>query len=236
MIEKKHFPQTSLILLLLIILICLSSLQRNFAYASPATIAKVEPDTISAELGQVFTVNITIMDVLNLYGIEANLFWDPKALVAINVDVCVAEPDGILYAPIFLVADNLTQEQGRYLLAATSVAPAPSFNGTGNIVRITFNVSSLANSKLELETELYDYPPPERWPRLSLPIEHTVLDGSFAAIPEFTNLHVLILYLVTVTMCCVLVQRVRKHVSSASINQTRLITVRFKSKRWDRGK
>jgi hypothetical protein len=37
-----------------------------------------------------------------------------------------------------------------------------------------------------LEAQLYDWPPPDRDPRVSLPITHATLDGSFhGAVPEF---------------------------------------------------
>jgi len=154
--------------------------------ASPATVVIVEPNSRSAVVGETFCVNVTVVDVQNLYGLEAILSWDSTVLTLVNTEVQLGQDGGVLNAPIY-IADNSTQGS-RYIVSATSTSPAPSFNGTGNIVRMNFSVVGTGVCKLDLQTQLYDYPPPDRDPRLSLPIAHEDVDGFFqGVIPEFPS-------------------------------------------------
>jgi len=150
--------------------------------ANAETVVKVEPYANFAHVDETFTVNITVVNVQNLYGVEVVLHWNTSILEVVNTDVRLgveSHPNGVLHEPIFIAKNETTQEEGKYLLAGTSTAPAPPFNGSGNIVRITFNVTNAGNSKLDLETKLSDWPPPEREPRISWPIDHTTIDGFF---------------------------------------------------------
>jgi len=173
----------------------------------PETVVRIEPYSSYADMGETFTVNVTVVDVENLYGVEMALYWNSSILEATNVDVRVAKSDGVLYSPIFPTEDTLIQKEGKYLYAATSTNPAPSFNGSGNIVRITFEVIGFGNSTLNLESQLYDYPPPDRWPRISLPIEHLTIDGSFM-VPEFPSNIVLLFFIVATLLAIVLSKRI----------------------------
>jgi len=188
--------QIKSVLFLASILLVPFLIQMAVVEATPETVVKVEPCASSANVGENFTINITVLDVQNLYGLEVNLYWNASILQLVNVDIRLgveSHPDGVLHESFF----NITQEgEGKYVLAATSISPAPSFNGGGNIVRFTFNVTNSGNSKLDLETQLYDYPPPDREPRVSLPIEHTTIDGFFEIIPEFPNIIILLLFMV----------------------------------------
>lgn len=120
------------------------------ANATPEPIVKVEPYASVAQVGETFTINITITDVQNLYGIEVTLNWNASVLqiVGINVRLGVeSHPDGVLHQPISIAKNETRREEGSYFLAATSTYPAPSFSGSGNIVIITFNVTDSGSSK-----------------------------------------------------------------------------------------
>jgi hypothetical protein len=178
------------------------------ASALPDTSVIVEPNESSAIVGDSFSVNVTIVDVQNLYGLEAILSWNSTILALVNVEVQLGQDGGVLNAPIY-VAENSTQGS-RYTVSATSTNPAPSFNGTGNIVRLNFSVIGLGTSELDLQTQLYDYPPSDRDPRLSLPITHADVDGLFqSAIPEFPS-H---LVLVAALMLTLFSAALSKHIS-----------------------
>jgi len=208
--RRTGFTALQIVALLstLVFLMAFSIQRTTFVQASPGTVVRVEPSPSYSDIGETFTINITVVDVQNLYGIEVTLYWNASVLYAVSVDTRLgveSHPDGVLHEPpsIFVAENNVTQKQGKYVLTATSVAPAPSFSGSGNIVRITFNATSFADSELNLETELYDYPPPDREPRISLPIEHTTIDGSFRIIPEFPNLSILLLFM-TISLCVII--------------------------------
>jgi hypothetical protein len=81
------------------------------------------------------------------------------------------------------VDENASKTTGEYHLVATSVGPAPSFNGSGTIATITFTVVGLGRSELNLESELADYPPPGGSSNF---IDHTDTGGSVDAVPAET--------------------------------------------------
>jgi len=154
----------------------------------------VDPNMNSANLGETFTINITVTEVQNLYGIEETLDWNASVLNAVSIDVRIGQTGGALYNSVFIIQNS--SAPGKYSLAATSVNPAPSFNGTGTIATIAFQVTGQGNSMLNLTSKLYDYPPTNREPRVSMPIEHTVVNGLFEqVIPEMPNQPLLALLL-----------------------------------------
>ena len=200
--RNVHFrmPHITQRLLFTLIWLMLFLIGMNVVQASSGTVVKVDPYASYANVGEAFTTNVTIVDVQNLYGVDVTLYWNASVLQVVNVDLRLgveSHPDGVLHESpsspyIFVVEDNVTQDQGMYRLAATSMAPAPSFNGTGNIVRITFNVTSPGNCSLHLETKLWDRPPQGQ---VSLPIAHTTIDGSFNVISEFSHVIILLLFM-----------------------------------------
>lgn len=154
--------------------------------ASPDTTVKVEPHENTAKIGDTFTVNITITDVQNLFGLEITLDWDSSILQVVNVDVRLgveSHPDGVLHEilpeyTIFIVKNETIQEEGTYQLVGTSLdRNTPSFNGSGNIARITFNVANAGSCALNLEAKLASKP---LLGSVSSPITHTTVDGFFS--------------------------------------------------------
>jgi hypothetical protein len=201
--KKAKIPITKAVLLLLLaalvfILVCTSDL-----YALSQTMVKLEPALCSASLGETFMANITVADVQNLYGLEVDVSWNASVLEIARVDVRVGQAGGALYSSVYIVENSTTDSQ--YTLAATSVAPAPPFNGTGTAATITFRVKDHGNSSLSVTSQLYDFPPPDRDPRVSLPIEHTTLGSTFEeTIPEIGSLPLLAFLIVAVVSAAVL--------------------------------
>ena len=182
-------------------------IQMAVVQATPETVVEVEPYMTSANVGEQITINITVVDVQNLYGVEVALYWNSSILETMNINIRLGETDGILYGEPLIVEDST--QKGKYVLAATSQTPAPSFNGSGSIVRITFNVTNRGDSKLDLETQLYDYPSPDREPRVSLPIEHTTIDGFANVIPEIPQIIILPLLIVLTIFAIILSKKIR---------------------------
>ena len=181
---------------LLTVLILVSTMatccSNQTASSQSAIITKVETTSNSVTVGTPFTITITLTNVQNLYGVEVVLRWNPTVLEATSVDTQLgieSYPNGILHESsssptIFIAENNITQNTGEYRLVATSMAPAPPFSGNGNIVKITFNPINEGNSALDLESQLSDYPPTDRDPRISLPIQHTAQDSSVTVTQE----------------------------------------------------
>ncbi len=162
------------------------------------TTVKVNPDVISASLNETFTINITILDVQNLYAIEISLCWNETILELVSVDVRLnindSHPDGVLYGPVYWENEIYSN---KYFLWGTSYSTAHPFYGSGNIVRLTFTVKTPGNCTFDLESKLYDWPPPDRVPRISYPIDHITLDGIFI-IPEFPSFIIIMLLLIVI--------------------------------------
>ncbi len=207
------------LLALTFVLVVAVSIEGAFAQTSLAEV-RVTPSAASPRVGESFTVNITISNVENLYGIDATLSWNTSVLQATNVDIRLgvdSHPDGVLYevsnAQITVVDNTTTQSIGEYHLAAFSNNPAPSFNGSGTIAVVTFNVTSVGRSDLTIQSELADHPLAGE--EESNYIEHTDI-GSYvetAVIPEFPEIAVLVVMVALITCALVIAKKMQKKTS-----------------------
>jgi hypothetical protein len=145
--------------------------------ASTETAVKVEPHENTAKVNDTFTINITIVDIQNLFGLEITLEWDASILRMAHVDARLgveSYPEGVLHEPLY---NQTVLKEGKYQLIATSIGrETPSFNGSGNIARITFYVANPGSCTLNLKAKLASKPLPGK---VALPITHTTIDGYF---------------------------------------------------------
>ena len=190
---------------------------------TPSTTVAVKPSESSPRLGETLTINITVANVQNLYALDVTLQWNSSALRVVSVDLRLgveSHSDGVLHGSrlnyddstlvpgdIFVEESNASQETGEYHLVATSIGSTTnSFNGSGNIAILTFNVTSIGHSELGLTTELADYNPSG-----SSFIEHTDLNGSVnAVIPEFPSAAALMLFFIVATIVVVFSKKLLK--------------------------
>jgi len=216
---------------LILSLLLLSPVCMVFAQTSGTTASVIPPSNVT-RLGQVVTVFITLAGVQNLYGVDVTLQWNTSALQVINVDLRLgveihsdgvlhgnnlADENSVLPGDILVQENDASQELGQYRLAATSVAPAASFSGSGNIAMISFNVTSLGHSQLNLATELADYNPTG-----SSFIDHNDVNGTVdSVIPEFPNAAVFALFLILATLIVIVSKRLltKNGVSAAVLTQ-----------------
>lgn len=203
----KRMQLAMLVLSFASLLLIPFNIQMVIVHAVSETYVMVDPAAVSVNVGEQIAISIKIVDVQNLYGCEVVLYWNSTILEAVSIDVRLGESDGVLHNPIY-IAENSTQE-GKYMLAASSTNPAPSFYGSGNIVKIAFNVINPGESTLDLESQLYDYPPPDRWPPISFPIEHATVDGYVDVILEFLEVIFLPLLAVLSVFAVVLSRKIR---------------------------
>jgi hypothetical protein len=179
--------------------------------AQTGTIVNSVPQTNTPQVGQILTVNLTITNVQNLYALDVTLDWNNSVLEFVSVNLLLgvqAHPGGALYGnqisdtvtagDVYVQQSNASQSMGEYHLVATSVNPADSFNSSGTIAIITFNVTSLGHSGLDLKTELADHP---SLGETSNPINHTDVAGSVdSIIPEFPSIITVVLFLALATV------------------------------------
>lgn len=202
----------SLMLAVIFGLVVLFPIQAASVQAASSTTISSIPSTTTPASGEIFAVNITVSNVQNLYGVDVELSWNASVLQVLNVDLRLgveSHPDGVLHeilpdAEIEIVENDVSAETGTYHIVATSVNPAPSFSGSGNIAVLTFNVTSLGHSGFALETELADYPVSDDPANL---IEHVTNAGAINVIPEFPSLITVALLLALATAAVVFSKR-----------------------------
>lgn len=138
-------------------------------YAIPAEV-RVDPEVIEYGVnatGQQFTISVRILNVTNLYHFGILLIWNTTFLEYVGHSIRVPKssyPDGVLWDPVVLGADEVNIADGIYHIAYSSEDPAPSFNGSGTVFTMTFLVKHhpsepepTATIKLELyEAELFE--------------------------------------------------------------------------------
>jgi hypothetical protein len=197
-------------------LLVLFPIQAVSSQASGSTTVSVVPFSGTPLLGEVFTVNITISNVQNLYGLDVTLRWNASVLQVLSVNSRLgveSHPDGVLHkispnAEIEVAEDSLFQSAGEYHVVATSVNPAPAFSGSGNVAIVTFNVTSLGYSGLDVESELADFPASGEPANL---IEHKDVAGSVTVIPEFPSMIGVASILVLATVAVAFSKKQLKH-------------------------
>ena len=171
-----------------------------------STTVKVEPEVVTVgeegepyPIGEEFTVNITVYDVIGLYGWEFQLYWDNTILNCTD-DVVHVPPEweGDEFALGAGINQTYDTTHGRYHrgLACVSLPPFPVLNGTVPLVTLTFNVTAGGSSTLDLvDTKLADTE--------ASPILHDALDGTANVIPEFPASLILLLTL-TITLIAII--------------------------------
>ena len=206
-------------------LLVICPIQAALAQGSLGTVISVVPTQSNVRLGEILTVNITIGNVENLFGLDVTFNWNSSELhlqsATSNLGV-ESHSNGVLHeasgSPIIVAEDNASQETGQYHLVATSQGTADSFNGSGTIATLTFNVTSTTgHSNLGLTSELADHPLPGE--TTSEFIAHNDVGGSVdsAAIPEFPEVAILMLLAVFVTAALLFS---KKSVKKNAVTQT----------------
>ncbi|HVP27369.1 MAG TPA: cohesin domain-containing protein [Candidatus Bathyarchaeia archaeon] len=183
---------------------------RGTAEAS-GTVLEVVPQAVTKQIGESFNVSIQIVDVQMLYGVQVLLRWDPSILEATAATSHLGvedHPDGVLHNEVFTVTDRINQTSGEYALAAASLAPAGSFNGSGTVAVITFWVEENGSCTLTLD-------PQSTLAGIVKPggtifeIPKTLVNGYFttSAVPEYTSFMILSLFMVATLLTAYLITR-----------------------------
>jgi hypothetical protein len=120
--------------------------------STPTTSIYVDPETYRVRgIDQTFTINITVSEVINLWGWEINLFYNSTYLNCTNVDEGpFLKTAGETFFWIVNLTDNYNATHGyiRAFCALTHVIPGPS--GDGQIANITFKSRATGNATLDL--------------------------------------------------------------------------------------
>jgi len=148
---------SGIVLSTLFINLALVSNINSLSLQQPTSITTVrffpQPQPFAVYLNEEFTVACVLEDVSDLYGLDIRIAWDPSVLTYINHTMTLPKENystpippgpyaGILWrdpGPIILVIRNeANTTAGTYWVAAASLAPAPSFNGSGTVFIMSF--------------------------------------------------------------------------------------------------
>ena len=145
------------------------------AFANQTKIYVSPPSIVNQALTppSTFQINVSIANVVNLYGFEFKLKYDTTILNISKVEI-----QSFLNLPTFFVKNETLEDQGIYWLGVSSLAPASPKSGNGTLVKLTFKVTGIGSCLLDLyNTKLSDPSSPPN------PIPHIVEDGYFSNAP-----------------------------------------------------
>jgi hypothetical protein len=156
--------------LLAILVAVLAFLILSSPPSSPSTALFVEPQTVQGTTGQNFTINITISNVVDLYGWEFKLGWNASLLDWVSVsEGSFLKSGGNTFFTYYL---NTTDEH--LVVDSTLKGQIPGVNGNGTLSSIQFRVRESGTCTLNLyDTQLLN--------SNSTAISHTVQGGHFNA-------------------------------------------------------
>jgi len=154
-------------------------------------VVKVVPETVQPKSGEDFTVQVTVEDVLNLYGLDVQMSWNTQFLAYANHTARIpveVHSDGILHEPVNMLKDEVDTGAGTYWVAYASMAPAQPFDGNGTVFEMTFHAKTNGTCVLEIFSSILadDF---------GNPIAHNVENGTIEIVSvhdlAITNISVL---------------------------------------------
>ncbi len=187
-------------IMLTLFLIAIFPLMSNIhPVVAQQTVVRVEPLETYAVIDQEFTIAVVVEDVADCRGVEVQLKWDATYLKYVshtvhtpwNYSQTPVPPSlyaGFLYSPGMLVKDVVDEAGGMpgadpetmAWLVYSSMCPAPSFDGDGTVLTMTFrakNQKGITTLKF-VSVSLADSD--------GRPIAHTVEDGIVRTEPDTT--------------------------------------------------
>ena len=150
----KSVHEKIFVLLLISVLTLAFNMRLGYVYSSSnlssdGTLVYVNPEKITGNLNDIFTIDIVVFNVTDLYGVDILFSWDPTILEYVSHTAKIPMedyPDGILHEPGFIIKDDVDVTEGTYWLAYASMSPAEPFNGTGIAFNMTFRIVSLSGA------------------------------------------------------------------------------------------
>ena len=151
------------------------------------------PTSIISSSGESVTVEVKVANVSGLYGYDMWVGYNSTLLELVSTSVTgtgqVVPPSPSQYS----FFDVSLPGTVRVAVGFLSALGAPSFNGTGTLLWITFNGTTEGNSTVDVindQTFLYDRD------ALEITIERPPTDGEIIVIPEFSTILVASLMLI----------------------------------------
>jgi len=133
-----------------------------------------------------FVANVNITDVEDLYSFEFKLGWNTTYMNLTGVEISPPTEWSTNYVVVKNeTIENYNATHGRYWLNVSALAPAPSFNGSRILAKLTFKVTFhvVSDPVIEIWCLLNLYDTNLRDPK-GLLISHEVYNGSVVVISQ----------------------------------------------------
>ena len=122
----------------------------------------VYPASGSYEVGEIIAVEVWVEDVINLYGVDIRLTFNPNLLqvqdAAPNLPGVQVQPRPDILSPDFVIRREADNEAGTVWYAATQVNPTPPANGSGAL--FSFSFQTIAEGLTEVTVTSYQLADP----------------------------------------------------------------------------
>jgi len=139
--------------------------------STPPVVLCVEPQTIQGAIGQNFTININISNVIDLYGWRFKLSWETTILEVVNVTEGTFLRSG---GDTFFIP-KINNTAGYVLVDCTLLGNISGVSGNGVLATIEFHVKDSGACDLILyETMLIN--------SAEQSVVHTVVNGYFNSV------------------------------------------------------
>ena len=136
---------TKIIRFLIMVVIFVLPLSVASAYATQqerATVVRIAPQTKTVSVGQVFTVELWVDSVVDLYGADIQLSFTPGALEVVDADPGTAGVQiTVRYDflnPASVLQRTANNSAGTISYVATQLNPAPPVSGSGVLFEFQF--------------------------------------------------------------------------------------------------
>jgi len=121
------------------------------ATASASTTISADPSTIEVSIGEVFTINITILNVADLYAWDLRLYYRNDVLNATEiVEGAFLETAGETFFWVFDLNDAYNATHGRVSVICLLTGSVPGASGNGTLATITFRPVGEGNTTLNI--------------------------------------------------------------------------------------
>ncbi|MGB9693639.1 MAG: cohesin domain-containing protein, partial [Fervidobacterium sp.] len=165
--QLKELHLLMLTFIWLVIFMCSKNITAINTFSSIATIY-VDPQESIGIIGQNFTINICISDVVDLYGWEFKLGWNATILDAVEV----SEGSFLKSGGSTFFTYKINNTLGYMIVDCTLLGQVPGVSGSGVLATIKFHVKSIGECPLDLyDTVLVN--------SVEQAIEHISIDGYY---------------------------------------------------------
>lgn len=132
----KFFYQGFIFLLILIIII---GYKPVYTQAQTLTVVRINPETVSVEVGGIVDIAVEVVDVQDLYAVDISFSFDPELVEVVDADPNL---DGVQVAlgtfldPGFVLRNEADNQAGTLRFAMTQLNPSTPKSGDGSLIVI----------------------------------------------------------------------------------------------------